>query len=56
MTSCCRKCVKVFCEYRNAIEDCEACISEVFAQFKIIDKNLVEETNGLNERKKKSSY
>lgn len=27
MTNCCRKCSKVFCEYRDEIEDCKDCVS-----------------------------
>lgn len=48
MTNCCRKCVKVFCKYRDAIEDCKECISEVFLSLMEIDKKLKEENNGFN--------
>ena len=29
MTSCCRKCSKIFCVNRNEIENCKDCISYV---------------------------
>lgn len=40
MIDCCKKCLKIFCEKRNEIEECSNCISEVYWYFQKIDKKL----------------
>lgn len=43
MTKCCKKCLKIFCEKRDTIEDCKDCISEVYYMMQQIDKKLKED-------------
>lgn len=42
MIECCRKCLKIFCEKRNTIENCKECISEVYYQIKQLNKQVEE--------------
>ena len=46
MTNCCRKCMKIFCENRDNIEDCPDCVSEVYL---MLQKLMKLEGNNVNE-------
>lgn len=43
MTNCCRKCLKVFCDKRNEIENCKNCISEVYYMLKQLNEQIKED-------------
>lgn len=42
MSNCCRKCLKIFCEKRDKIENCPNCISEVYQQLLKLNKKMEE--------------
>lgn len=45
MTHSCRICIKIFCPKRGEIEDCEECVSEVYAHLLELDRKLEEEND-----------